>query len=91
MGANQAINKVAKFCIAEKEIGCCTGCYVTFADTIKSLDGFLACYDGSKLKGYVLAPVIYEKGVIKSTKRQALDTLRCPESCPRMIPKYCNT
>ena len=40
----------------------------TFAGTIKSLDGFLDCYDGSKLKGKVLAPGIYEKGAIKGTK-----------------------
>ena len=40
----------------------------TFAGTIKSLDGFLDCYDGSKLKGMVAAPGIYEKGAIKGTK-----------------------
>ena len=40
----------------------------TFAGTIKSLDGFLDCYEGSKLKGMVAAPGIYEKGAIKGTK-----------------------
>ena len=40
----------------------------TFAGTIKSLDGFLDCYDGSKLKGKVLAPGLYEKGAVKGTK-----------------------
>ena len=29
----------------------------TFAGTIKSLDGFLDCYEGSKFKGMVAAPV----------------------------------
>ena len=40
----------------------------TFGGTIKSLDGFLDCYEGSKLKGTVAAPGIYEKGAIKGTK-----------------------
>ena len=40
----------------------------TFAGTIKSLDGFLDCYEGSKCKGMVAAPGIYEKGAIKGTK-----------------------
>jgi multimeric flavodoxin WrbA len=39
-----------------------------FAGTIKSLDGFLDCFEGSKLKGMVAAPGIYEKGDIKGTK-----------------------
>ena len=40
----------------------------TFAGTIKSLDGFLDCDEGSQLKGMVAAPGIYEKGAIKGTK-----------------------
>jgi len=36
--------------------------------TIKAMQGFLDCYDGSKLKGTVVAPGIYEKGAIKGTK-----------------------
>ena len=40
----------------------------TFAGTIKSLDGFLDCYEGSKLTGMVAAPGIYEKGAIKGPK-----------------------
>jgi multimeric flavodoxin WrbA len=39
-----------------------------FAGTIKSLDGFLVCYEGSKLKGMVAAPGFYEKGTIKGSK-----------------------
>ena len=39
-----------------------------FAGTIKSLDGFLDCYEGSKLKGMVAAPGFYEKGSIKGSK-----------------------
>ena len=39
-----------------------------FAGTIKSLDGFLDCYEGSKLKGMVAAPGFYEKGAIKDSK-----------------------
>ena len=40
----------------------------TLAGTIKSLDGFLDCYEGSKLKGMVAAPGFYEKGTIKGSK-----------------------
>lgn len=40
----------------------------TFAGTIKSLDGFLDCCEGSTLKGMVAAPGIYEKGAVKGTK-----------------------
>ena len=36
--------------------------------TLGCLDGFLDCYDGSKLKGVIAAPGIYEKGAIKGTK-----------------------
>jgi len=36
--------------------------------TIKAMQGFLDCYDGSKLKGMVVAPGIYEKGAINGTK-----------------------
>jgi multimeric flavodoxin WrbA len=36
--------------------------------TIKAMQGFLDCYGGSKLKGVLVAPGIYEKGAIKGTK-----------------------
>ena len=36
--------------------------------TIKAMQGFLDCYEGSKLKGTLVAPGIYEKGAIKGTK-----------------------
>lgn len=39
-----------------------------FAGTVKSLDGFLDCYEGSKRKGMVCAPGFYEKGAIKGSK-----------------------
>lgn len=38
-----------------------------FAGTIKSLDGFLDCYEGSTVKGMVCAPGVYEKGEINGT------------------------
>jgi multimeric flavodoxin WrbA len=36
--------------------------------TVKAMQGFLDCYGGSKLKGVLVAPGIYEKGAIKGTK-----------------------
>ena len=39
-----------------------------FAGTIKCLDGFLDCYEGSKRKGLVCAPGFYEKGAIKGSR-----------------------
>lgn len=38
-----------------------------FEGTIKGLDGFLDCYDGSTLKGMVKAKGVYERGEIEST------------------------
>lgn len=42
-----------------------------FEGTIKAMQGFLDCYDGSKLKGMVCAPGVYEKGAIQKTKYPA--------------------
>jgi len=39
--------------------------------TIKAMQGFLDCYEGSKLKGVLVAPGFYEKGAIKGTKYMA--------------------
>ena len=39
-----------------------------FDGTIKAMQGFLDCYEGSKLKGMVCADGVYEKGEILSTK-----------------------
>jgi len=36
--------------------------------TIKAMQDYLDCYDGSKLKGTVVAPGIYEKGAVTGTK-----------------------
>ena len=39
-----------------------------FDGTIKAMQGFLDCYEGSKLKGMVCASGVYEKGEILKTK-----------------------
>ena len=39
-----------------------------FDGTIKAMQGFLDCYEGSKLKGALVASGVYEKGAIKETK-----------------------
>ena len=39
-----------------------------FDGTIKAMQGFLDCYEGSKLKGKVCADGVYEKGEILKTK-----------------------
>ena len=39
--------------------------------TVKAMQGFLDCYEGSKLKGMVVASGVYEKGAIKGTKYMA--------------------
>ena len=36
--------------------------------TVKAMQGFLDCYEGSKLKGSLVATGVYEKGAIKETK-----------------------
>ena len=36
--------------------------------TIKAMQGFLDCYEGSKLKGTLVASGVYEKGAIKETE-----------------------
>ena len=41
---------------------------VGLGEVLGALDGFLDCYEGSKLKGKVLAPGLYEKGAVKGTK-----------------------
>ncbi len=40
----------------------------TAAGTLQDMQGFLDCYDGSKLKGSLVAGGVYEKGAIKNTK-----------------------
>jgi multimeric flavodoxin WrbA len=39
-----------------------------FEGTLKALQGFLDCYDGSVLAGKVCAAGVYEKGSVKGTK-----------------------
>ncbi|MGN0853036.1 MAG: flavodoxin family protein [Kiritimatiellia bacterium] len=39
--------------------------------TIKAMQGFLDCYEGSALKGVLVAPGVYEKGAIKGTAHVA--------------------
>ncbi len=40
----------------------------TAAGTLQDMQGFLDCYEGSKLKGSLVAEGVYEKGAIKKTK-----------------------
>ncbi len=40
----------------------------TTAGTLQDMQGFLDCYEGSKLKGSLVADGVYEKGAIKKTK-----------------------
>ncbi len=40
----------------------------TAAGTFQAMQGFLDCYDGSKLKGTLVADGVHEKGAIKGTK-----------------------
>ncbi len=40
----------------------------TASGTLQAMQGFLDCYDGSKLKGTLVADGVYEKGAIKKTK-----------------------
>lgn len=39
-----------------------------FEGTVKAMQGFLDCYEGSTLRGQVCASGVYEKGAIKGTK-----------------------